>query len=133
RERLRYGAWQWEHGDRCRGKSVKSKPSPIAAMGDPRADIGAPRRHPHRPQGPRDQRRNSAITSGIAESLSGAMTCTPATPGIAAYSRMTSTQIRRPSAFGSGAASNAAITGSGMMEPKSLLRIHRAERAEAKG
>ena len=41
----------------------------------------------------------SLMTCGTAASCSGAIRCTPATPGISRYSCMSSRQMRRPSAL----------------------------------
>src|SRR5262249_24503786 len=75
----------------------------------------------------------SLMTLAMACSLPGAMMCTPATPGMVASSRISSTESLRPSAAGSAAASKRAIIASGMIVPYSLSFIQRADLAERSG
>src|SRR5918999_1355178 len=76
---------------------------------------------------------DSSIAAGISAKFIGAITCAPATPGVSASWRRSSTQILRPSAFESAARSRRSTMLSGTMVPKSFSRIQRAERAEGIG
>src|SRR5262245_59083868 len=74
-----------------------------------------------------------SIATGIAEKFIGAITCAPPMPGISASCCSSSTQIFRPSAFGSCAFSRRCTIESGMRVPNSFSFIHIAERTDGIG